>query len=411
MRDLLFVTLSRTVIIGAQLVYVKLYSNFLSNHELGLYFFLNTISYSLNACYFVPIDYYQQSKLYGFVRNHVSLRSLVLFNGKCLLAAAAATAALALVAGIFQAEYAVYALLAGALSIAVYLGTALKGTLNNLEHRRFIAAIMAIEAILKVALFYAFVMVLPRQATTLVISSIAALLLALVPAIWLAVRLPEFRSGVIERINSYDVLRFGYPVSIGAVVNWIQLQGYRMILVPLGFAEMVGVYATVSGIGNAGMAAASSIFGQVFIPKIYKSSGEYTKTYLGHALLLIMGICVLCGIFSHVIVTLLTKEEFRRYSWLLLYGVIAEGGNFLLGAFSVQLTLTGQTQKFITGTSLCFLSAAGSFYLLFILKLVNIYTIGVPIIFSQILATVYLYVIFRRKSLNRTDSCHAHGDL
>ena len=67
MKDFLFIAFSRAVIVGAQLVYVKLYSNFLSNHELGLYFFLNTVSYSLNAFLFVPIDYYQQAKLYGFV--------------------------------------------------------------------------------------------------------------------------------------------------------------------------------------------------------------------------------------------------------------------------------------------------------------------------------------------------------
>jgi O-antigen/teichoic acid export membrane protein len=403
MKDLLFVSMSRAVIVGAQLVYVKLYSNILSNHELGLYFFLNTVSYSLNACYFVPIDYYQQSKLYGYVKNNVSLKSLVIFNRRCVSLAVAATLVSALICSFFQLEYAIYALMAGGLSIAVYLGTALKGALNNLEHRRFIASIMAIEAILKVALFYLFVMVLPRQATTLVLSSIAALLLALAPAVWLAKGLPEFKSGAIERIDSSDVFWFGYPVSIGAAVNWIQLQGYRMILVPLGFAEMVGIYATVSGIGNAGTAAVSSIFGQVFLPKIYKTAGKYTKTYLWHALLLITGLCVFCSIFSGFLVTLLTKEEFRKFSWLLLYGVIAEGGNFLVGAFSIQLTLISQTKKMLNGTLLCLLSAAGSFGLLFSLKLVNIYTIGLPIILSQVLVTLYLYSLFRRKSLAQTD--------
>ena len=396
MKDLVFVSLSRAVIVGAQLIYVKLYSNFLSNHELGLYFFLNTVSYSLNAFYFVPIDYYQQSKLYSLVRSHVSLQSLVLFNRKCLIFAAVGILAAAPMLGLVHGEYATYTLLAGALSISIYLGTALRGALNNLEHRGFIAAVMASEAILKVALFYVFVMVLPRQATTLVLSSIAALLIALIPVILLAKRLPEFTSGSIERINSSDVLRFGYPVSIGAAVNWIQLQGYRMILVPLGFAETVGIYATVSGIGNAGTTAASSIFGQIFLPKVYKSSGGYTKTYLRHALLLVVGICVLCSIFSNLIVTLLTKEEFRKYSWLLLYGVIAEGGNFLIGALSVQLTITNHTKKLINATMVGLVSVAGIFFALFVLKMVTIYTIGLPIVLSQILVTLYLYVIFKR---------------
>jgi O-antigen/teichoic acid export membrane protein len=268
--------------------------------------------------------------------------------------------------------------------------------LNNLEHRGFIAKVTAAEAILKVVLFYGFVFLLPRQATTLVFSTIAALGLALIPLIWLTTKLPVFKTGAIEHIEIKDVLKFGYPVSIGAVVNWIQVQGYRMVLVPLGLTEMVGIYATVSGIGTAGTNAASSIFQQVFVPKIYKSSGEYTKTYLRDALLLILGILVMCAAFSKLIVILLTKEAFRRFSWLLLYGVIAEGSSLLIGALSVQLTITSQTRKMLNATFIGLLSFGISFCALFALKLVTIYTIGLPIILSQILVALYLYTGYSR---------------
>jgi O-antigen/teichoic acid export membrane protein len=396
MKDLLFIAFSRAVIVGAQLVYVKLYANFLSNQELGLYFFLNTVSYSLNAFLFVPIDYYQQSKLYGFVRSHISLKSLVAFNKRCLIVVAAAILLLAVILGFIRSKYAVYALLAGTLSVATYIGNAMKGALNNLEHRGFIATVTAAEAILKVLLFYAFIFFLPRQATTLVSSTIAALGVALIPLFWMTTTLSAFKSGAIEHIHAKDVLKFGYPVSIGAVVNWVQVQGYRMILVPLGLAEMVGIYATVSGIGTAGTAAASAIFQQVFMPKIYKSSGTYIKTYLRDALLLIVGILVMCAVFSKLIVILLTKEEFRQFSWLLLYGVVAEGSSLLIGALSVQSTITGQTRKILVATFIGLLSFAASFGAFLVLKLVTLYTIGVPIILSQILVALYLYTVLGR---------------
>lgn len=398
MKDFLFIAFSRAVIVGAQLVYVKLYSNFLSNHELGLYFFLNTVSYSLNAFLFVPIDYYQQAKLYGFVKNRISLNTLVGFNKKCLVVVAAAIISLTAVLSIVRPEYAIYALLAGTLSVAIYVGNALKGALNNLEHRGFIATVTAVEAILKVVLFYAFVFLLQRQATTLVFSTIAALGLAIIPLIWLTRKLPVFNSGAIEHIEAKDVLKFGYPVSIGAIVNWVQVQGYRMILVPLGLTDMVGIYATVSGIGSAGMNAASMIFQQVFVPKIYKTSGEYTKTYLRDALLLIVGILVMCAAFSKLVVILLTKEAFRQFSSLLLYGVVAEGSSLLIGALSVQLTIVSQTRKMLNATFVGLLSFAVSFFTLFVLKLVTIYTIGLPIILSQILVVLYLYAVYTRAS-------------
>ena len=47
------------------------------------------------------------------------------------------------------------------MAIAVYVGTALKGLLNNLEHRKVAAVVMAAEAVLKMTIFYIFLKFLP----------------------------------------------------------------------------------------------------------------------------------------------------------------------------------------------------------------------------------------------------------
>ena len=393
MKDFLFATLSRSIVIGAQLGYVKLYSSYLSNYELGLYFFLVTVSYSLNAFLFVPIDYYQQAKIYGYVKNNISLKTFVVFNKKCIAVTVAVTLALTLVSGLIRHEYALYTLLAGMLSITLYIGNALKGVLNNLEHRGFVSSILAMEGILKIVIFYAFLTFLPGHATTLISSATLALVLLLVPLAWRASKLPAFTSGKVTEIKVNEVFKFAYPVSIGAVINWIQLQGYRLVLVPLGFAEIVGIYATVSGIGNAGMGAAAVVFGQVFMPRIYKTSGEYTKTYLCNALVLVIGICIFSALFSDTIVTLLTKSEFKQFSWLILYGIIAEAGNFLIGALSVHLTIADKTKEMLVASIIGLVRVVSIFAAIYLLKFASVYTIGLPIICSQIVVLIYLYIV------------------
>src|SRR3954470_1701630 len=105
--DTLLAIVSRIVVIGAQLGYVKLYSNRLDNHELGLYFFLFTVSYSLNAFLFVPLDYYQQSKIYNYLRSDISLKSLFTFNRKCLTWVALLTLGLVVVLLPFRVDLAI----------------------------------------------------------------------------------------------------------------------------------------------------------------------------------------------------------------------------------------------------------------------------------------------------------------
>jgi len=380
--------LSRVVVIAAQLAYVKIYSNSLSSHELGLYYFFITSSYSINAFFLVPLDYYQQSKLYKFISDQVSFKSLYwVFACIC---------GLSVLMQLVQPSYVVFTVMAGLLAVFIYLGNAFKGVLNNLENQGYVAVVMALEALLKVGVFYCFLMVMPGKATTLIGSAILALFITLIPLVFAARKLKNFRSGRIINIDTVDVFRFALPISIGAVLNWLQLQGYRMVLVPFGYAEMVGIYATVSGIGNAGMGAAAAVYGQIFIPRIYKTNGIYTKTYIRNALLLSFAILCFCALLSGLIVEVLTKHDFRQYSFLILYGVAAEAGNFLIGAISTHLTIANETKKLLVASAAGLATMIICFGFLYLFWEINIYTIGLPIVSSQLMAAIAIYLAARR---------------
>lgn len=401
--DVTVVFLARASVIIGQLAYIKLYSNYLSHYELGIYFYLITVSYSLNALIFVPVDYYQQSKIYECLKNGVSLRSFLVLNKKIFYwVGIAAIIGFSLFIFVRPRE-SIYFVLIIITAVALYISQALRGGLNNLEHKRIAAISLILEALLKIALLIVLLRFMAPNAIALIASWIIAMVLVAGFLGWHFIKLGVFSKGgdTLVQISAADVFRFAYPISISAIFNWIQLQGYRLVLVPLGFAEMVGLYAIIENIGKAGMGACSSVFGQMFVPNIYKSSGKYTGTYLRNALLLIAVVFFFSLAFSDAIVSIVTNGTYAKYSWILLLGVVAEAANFLLGALVIHTTLTSSTKPMLSASIVGVGSMVAIFGGIYYGGVVTVQSIGIPIVISQIIALVYMYWVFRKSNLNQ----------
>jgi O-antigen/teichoic acid export membrane protein len=168
--------------------------------------------------------------------------------------------------------------------------------------------------------------------------------------------------------------------------------------VPLGFAEVVGIFATVASIGSAGMAAAATIFSQAFSPNIYKTSGKYTATYLKNAALLTGSILLVAIVGGKLIVTLATNPIFEPYWSVMLFGVLMDGSNLVIGAFAVHITLTSSTKKIMNSSFVGVIALLLSFSILFFTKNINAFTIGVPLVLSQLFVSAYMYWNFRKCS-------------
>src|SRR5450830_1408242 len=132
MSDVALISIARLAIILGQLGYVKLYSNLLSNFELGTYFFLLTVSYSINAFLLIPVDYYQQSKIQNYWKTQRSLRIFLTFNKKILSFVSLATLLVALIVSIFRSDDFFAIIAASAMAMLIYANQALRNTLNNL---------------------------------------------------------------------------------------------------------------------------------------------------------------------------------------------------------------------------------------------------------------------------------------
>jgi O-antigen/teichoic acid export membrane protein len=394
-QEIGLVTLARVIVIACQLINIKLYTNYLSVEQLGLYFFLLALSFFANALIFGPIDYYQQANLAKLIQTTGGLRPFLVFNWK-LAAIYLSFTLLMTIGGVLIAPHFVYhIILSAALAITLYIVQTLRNTLNNLEHKGVMSFSLAQEAIVKIMIF----LLLMRYGIPNELMLMLAWLIALIiTAVSLFLRAHEYGIFLCNEkytVEAKDVFHFSYPISIAAVCNWIQLQGYRLVLVPLGFAEIVGIFATIASIGSAVMAAAATIFSQIFSPSIYKTSGQYTIKYLRNALVLITIILLVCILFGDFVVKISTRAVFEPYWSLMIFGVLNDASNLIIGALAIHITLTNSTKKIMSSSVLGVVAFVASFGLLFFMHNVTVYTIGIPLIFSQMVVAVYMYWNFR----------------
>jgi O-antigen/teichoic acid export membrane protein len=387
------VAIVRVFVVICQLIFLKIYTHYTSLYELGIYIFLFTISYSLNAFVLVPLDYFQQSKLYKLREDSYSLKSYYPLNKLVLLFGLTILITSCSICLFINPAFCFLAFLVICLSISTYFVNLLRGFINNFEHRRKAIYSLLFETTFKVLFLLIYIHFFRSSAKTILSAMFSASLLTFIVLFYLLNMLDEYRNDKRLVISLKSVFSFSAPISIGAVTNWIQLQSYSLILVPLGFVEAVGIFGTLANVGSSGMNACSTVFSQLFVPTIYKSHGKYINTYLRNALLAIVFVLVFSTFSSKIIVELLTKKYFSSYSLVIVYGILTEAGNFIISACIIYLTihnLTKSTTKVsLSGLVVFFLS----FFFMYLCKNINVYTLGIPMVLTQIAIGASLYFL------------------
>ncbi len=385
-----FLAAMRAASIIGQMGVVKLYTHYLLPAQLGKYFFALTVSYSLNALLFVPMDYFQQKEVFKLKESGNSLGGLLDLNAKLLSA----------VGCIFLLGIVVLALLNGALlsafcttvvySILLYLSTAVKTFLNNQEEQVFVVMMLIAEIPIRIIAFTGIAKLGLAGPLSPIVSTAAALLVVGLCA------LPRLRShlkrflGIEKPVELQTILKFAVPISCSAVLNWLQLQGYRLVLVPLGYAEAVGFFATTSAIGNAGMNGAATVYQQIYLPRIYQTAGGYLRTYLKGAAAVVSFVFIVGLVLRVPIVRLLTNASFVGFDWLIGFGILIEAGNFIIGALVVQLWIDNNAAAQVRANIYSALSVPLLFGLFHIANNLNVFTIGIPLVVAQVIVIVFL---------------------
>jgi O-antigen/teichoic acid export membrane protein len=383
----------RVVVVVCQLVFLKVYTHYVSLYELGIYYFLFTISYSLNAFVLVPLDYFQQSQLYKFKQDNISLRSFFYINKLVISIALFLIFISSGICALMKPELCPLMPLVILLSVSTYGVGMMRGIINNLELRRQAIYTLLFETVSKALVFLLLVTFFKPSALLILSSMLCASAISLIVLFVLLTKLPEYKAPSLIKFKLKEIFRFAYPISIGAVINWIQLQSYTLILVPLGFVEAVGIFGTVANIGSSGMNACSTVFSQLFVPNIYKSNGSYITKYVRNALFAIIFVLTCSTVLSDIIVGLLTKGSLIPYSKILIYGILTEGGNFLIGSLTIYFTIHNFTKSTIKMSLLGLVIFFICFLTIFTLHKVSPFTLGIPMVLTQYVIAGGLFLL------------------
>ncbi len=379
----------RIVSISIGFVFIKTYTNNLSTDQIGKYFYLVTLSYVMNSLVFVPIDYYLQAKL-ALSGKTIPLGMIWNLNRRvCLFALF-----LCLSFGVplwylgkikFFDLFGIYST-----AFLFYVCSFARGLLNNRGHKIFVVNMLIFESVLKIVLFLVAAMYFSASAELLLYSTVFAFSIEiLVIGIYFSKHLPYSWSD--EGIESYQtIFRKCYALSIGAICNLAQLQFYRLMYVWAGAPATAAIYTVVSNLGSSGMAAISSVYAQLFLPKIYASKGTYTLTYIRNALVLTLLVVIFALIFGKYALLFLTKNDYVEYAHAIGFGVLVDAGNMVIGAATVFLMLNNAAKIMIFYNVVAAIGSTAGGFLIMTYWPQDAFLIGIPIAFSQIFIATFL---------------------
>ena len=382
--------------------FIKIYTNNLATEEIGKYFYLVTLSYIMNALIFVPVDYYLQARLALHGKEIPVLALLKINKIVCLMALGLCIIfclPLLYLGKVHQTDIPGIYITA----LLLYLCNFSRGLLNNRGHKVFVVSMLVFEGAAKVGLFILVSKLIVATSGTLLYSSVMALLLEVLIILLYSSRKIAY-SWLDEGIENYKtVFRKSYALSIGAICNLAQLQSYRLTYVWAGVPATAAIYVVVTNLGSSGMAAISSVYSQIFLPKIYASKGEFTLTYIRNALILTVIVLIGAALTGKYLLLFLTKNDYVEYAQAIGFGVLVEAGNLVIGAATVYLMLNNAAKATIFCNIVATIASVVGGYLALHYWPENSFAIGVPIALSQIFITVFLvfYVIRSQKIKNK----------
>lgn len=384
------------IIVG--LLYVKIYTGHLPPQALGIFFYMTTLSYLMNALIFVPFDYYIQAYC-SSSGEELPVRPIVRMTMGVILMALLLAAAIGGLL-VFLGQISVFdVVLLYIMAVLLFGCTSLRNLLNNRGHRRVAAASLLIEAIGRVTAFLSFLLAFMPSGQLLFGSAAAALAAELLMLIYVAVTRLRWRRDMAGPIMP-SILGTTAPVSGSAACNLIQLQGYRTLYPWSGVPATAALFAVVANIGAAGMMAAGQVFSQMLLPRVYQSGGEFIHTYVKLALLLVLFVGLSAWVISPWLVPFMTSPVYGGYAGLIVFGVVMEGANLIVAAIAARAMLRHETSKLIIWNVAGALVAGGGYGLSIVLIPDRPVAIGISLLLSQAIVVGGLILGLRRKSPN-----------
>lgn len=401
-KSSLLVIFFRFLSVIAGLAYIKTYTSALSLDEVGVFFYLGTLSYALSALIFVPVDFYMQARLSKLdILPKLALRRLIGWTLALGLLACIVLGSPLIWLGKLNASdlpslYAVAALL--------YLCSTLRNLLNNRGSIVFVGAMLLLESLARLCAFVAVASVFGASASTLMASAALALGVEMLFILWHIQRKLLFGCDQTRLDDTATILRVAAPISGSALCNAVQLQTFRVAYPLAGLSATSGVYGVVANIGGQAMAVCNTIYAQIETPRLYKTQGTSIKRYVAFAAALALAIFAFTMMLAPFLVSLLTKAQYLPYAYAIGFGVVTEACNLIIGAYTIVLSIERRTHLLLKlNLVAAALSVAGC------LAAINFrpqdpFVIGWTLAGSQLFMTLTLIALASRKAILNTES-------
>ncbi len=385
--------IARVLAIIFQFLIVHWYAKALPPIELGTFYFLSTISYIINAVVLVPIDLAQQPiALNIWLKDGTAWPSLIL-QLKLLMSGIGVALIGEGLLWILSPQNVGLSLLLMFMALTSYALASWRTFFNNIRWNGIVIA----NYILEPALRYLSLLFLMKIDWVSPRSVILGASVSYLSVILIFIVVLSLKRGL--SLTSHlgfqvkNLMRQASALSFGVIANLVQMQGYRLILVPLGFAADVGRFGLVSQMGMTAAGSAGSIYGLVKHPEVYRDPITKTRTFVHWALLLILALSVGAITVGPYLLNLVTSGKYTSLFPILVIGVLLEGGNIIVGALSIGPTKRGAIREIIAASVTGLLVFFSILVVLLATHWVTVWTIGIPILFGQVITCCVFYYL------------------
>jgi O-antigen/teichoic acid export membrane protein len=168
------------------------------------------------------------------------------------------------------------------------------------------------------------------------------------------------------------LFQFAWPIAISVGFNWLQTQGYRLLVFDsLGLVDL-GLFVAGYGISAGLMAAFESVLTTYFQPRFYKSVSnddvheqtlawnEYAAAILPSVLLVAF---LLVGL-APELTRIMVGPAYQSVSQYVVWGVIAEGSRVVMGVYSLAAHAKMKTSLLILPNMMGAATSIGLIWLL-----------------------------------------------
>ncbi len=403
MKGNLTLVLFRTVSIGIAVAINVLVIKLLSLDEVGKYYIIGTIAYFGNALFFVGFDFSLQRKIKNIsITKSIDFASLRSYLFRTLPYGVLASFALSLVvsfAGDTHHWFGI-ALLCAALSAINFSASLLRNVLQIAGEKNRVSYSLLLEQLAKLCLCFTMALFFGASAIVIVMAFILAGLVCFIFNYHQIARCLHPVNGIADyAIDSNDISKIVLPVSAGGILNWLQLQAYRPVLGQFfQKAELVGTVSFLTMLGATVTSASLGVLAQVWTPKQFATNGDASRRFVQLACFAIFALALLAYPAAYVFLRLLKKDSLYGLEYLVSFGVIMEGSNFILGVLGnhTSLTLKSFVPSMLAGV-------VGFVAVVVIIFTVDAYqwmgpgTIGFALAASQCVAVAALLPVLLRK--------------